>query len=414
MSDQPETKDVTVGAVLDRLRIENRRLREIILQSILVIGGVVLALWLLYMLKTVLLLLAFTVIFCYLIAPLVELVERFLQFGTNRSPPRGAAVLLVYFVVLIVCFFSFELLLPRLSDQIDSLVANAPVYTKQVDEYKNWLLNLPARYRLPRAWREMTTNGINSVIAVGTEWLKGLALGLVEYSLYLPWLILIPILGFFFMKDIKIFRYRIITTLPEAGQRYRAAVFMKDVSETLAAYIRAQLIACLTVGLIVWIGLWLLGAPYSMVLGVTAALLEFIPVIGPATLLLIAVLVASLTSWNLALLVLAFLGLHRLIHDYVIYPRLVSRGIELHPVAIILAVLCGAELGGIAGIYLSVPVTALLTVSWRHYREQQEQNEAAAADESSNRAGADQNKGRVEGAAEEVAEGEPVAPASGD
>jgi len=83
----------------------------------------------------------------------------------------------------------------------------------------------------------------------------------------------------------------------------------------------------------------------------------------------IAFLVASFHSWQSALLVLGFLSLYRIVHDYVIYPRLISRGIEIQPLTVILAVLCGAELGGVTGVFLSVPIAALLIVCWRHWRE---------------------------------------------
>ena len=64
----------------------------------------------------------------------------------------------------------------------------------------------------------------------------------------------------------------------------------------------------------------------------------------------------------------AFLAIYRVIHDYAIFPRLIGRGVEVHPVVVILAVLSGAELGGVIGVFLSVPVAALLIVCWRHWR----------------------------------------------
>src|SRR5262245_51479104 len=150
--------------------------------------------------------------------------------------------------------------------------------------------------------------------------------------------------------------------------RYRVAMFLKDVSETMAGYIRAQLLACLIVGVVVGVGLWLLGLPYPLVFGVVAGLFEFVPVVGPLLVGAVAILVASFHSWPNALLVFAFLAIYRVIHDYVIFPRLIGRGVEVHPVVVMLAVLSGAELGGVIGVFLSVPVAALLIVCWRHWR----------------------------------------------
>ena len=71
----------------------------------------------------------------------------------------------------------------------------------------------------------------------------------------------------------------------------------------------------------------------------------------------------------LAFLVLAFLAVLRIVQDYVVYPRLIGQGIHLHPLAVIIAILSGAELAGIAGIFLAIPVVAILTVSYRHWLE---------------------------------------------
>ena len=361
-------------------RAENQRLRRMVLQVILVGVAVAVVAWLLYALKKMLLLLALTVFFCYLVSPLVEFVKRPRRLGRSVwRVPHTLAVVIAYLLLLCALAFALDLLLPVLSDQISTLVNNAPDYAKRIDQYSAWLNSLQARYRLPPSWRQAITEGVDATIIGGLSWLRLMAISVARLTLYLPWLVLIPVIGFFLLKDGKTFSYKLLTSLPEAGMRRRAANFLKDVSETLAAYIRAQLLACLIVGVIVGAGLWLLGTPYPLVLGVAAGLFEFVPVIGPLLLVAIAVLVASFTSWRLALLVLGFLAVLRVIEDYVIYPRLISRGIEIHPLAVILAVLCGAELGGIPGIFLSVPLAALLIVSWRHWRELQSEHPSPEA-----------------------------------
>jgi predicted PurR-regulated permease PerM len=108
-------------------------------------------------------------------------------------------------------------------------------------------------------------------------------------------------------------------------------------------------------------------------------LFEFVPVVGPVSLGAVAVLVASFHSWRNAILVFAFLAVYRVIHDYVIYPRLIGRSVEVHPVVVILAVLSGAELGGVIGVFLSVPVAALLLVCLRHWRDLRHERSLALA-----------------------------------
>ena len=70
-----------------------------------------------------------------------------------------------------------------------------------------------------------------------------------------------------------------------------------------------------------------------------------------------------------AFLVLLFLGVLRIVQDYAIYPRLIGQGIHLHPLAVIFAILAGEKLAGVAGIFLAIPVVAILTVSYRHWLE---------------------------------------------
>jgi predicted PurR-regulated permease PerM len=345
------------------------RARRIVTQAVLLVVAVAALIWLIFALRMILLLLAFTAIFCYLIAPLVDFFEFSIRAGRFvLRVPHTMAIILVYLLMAGAVAFTIEKVGPLLSDQLGAFFENMPNYAKQLDQYAKQLSALPTRFRLPSIWRESLTDGVNIAIAGLLNWLQEVALKTVRLTPYLLWLVLIPVLGFFFLKDARAISDRFLSTLPAADLRYRVATFLKDVSETMAGYIRAQLLACLIVGVVVGVGLWLLGLPYPLVFGVVAGLFEFVPVVGPLSLGAVAILVASFHSWRNALLVFAFLAIYRVIHDYVIFPRLIGRGVEVHPVVVILAVLGGAELGGVIGVFLSVPVAALLIVCWRHWR----------------------------------------------
>ncbi|HZS05647.1 MAG TPA: AI-2E family transporter [Blastocatellia bacterium] len=349
--------------------MDNQWLRQIVVQVILLGAAALAGIWLLYALRKIFLLLALTIFFCYFISPIIEFIERPLRIGRSvRRAPHTLAIGIVYLLLFGVVTLALELLLPLLSEQVGALAAQAPSYAERLNQYAQHLSSLPGRYHLPAGWQQTVRDGLNATFVGAMTWLQSGVVRVVQLTLYLPWLVLIPILGFFLLKDGKAFTHQILISLPDGDTRRRAANFLNDVSRTLAAYIRAQLLACLIVGTVVAIGLRLLGTPYSLVLGVAAAVLEFIPLVGPLSLAVIAALVASFESWRLALLVLAFLGLLRVIEDYVIYPRLIGREVEMHPLVVILAVLCGAELGGIAGVFLAVPVAALLVVSLKHWR----------------------------------------------
>jgi predicted PurR-regulated permease PerM len=354
----------------DSLLSDPGRVRRIMTQVILLVAAAAAIFWMVYELRMILLLLAFTAIFCYLIAPLVDFFEFSIRVGRLRlRVPHTMAIIIVYLLMAGVVVLVLEKVGPLLSDQLSAFFENMPNYAKKLDEYAKQLSALPNRYRLPPGWRQSLTDGLNSAVTGLLDWLQRVAFKTVRLATYLLWLVLIPVLGFFFLKDAKAISDRLLSSLPAADMRYRVTTFLNDVSETMAAYIRAQLLACLIVGVVMGVGLWLLGLPYPLVFGVGAGLFEFVPLVGPISLGAVAVLVASFHSWRNALLVFAFLAIYRVIHDYVIYPRLISRGVEVHPVVVVLAVLSGAELGGVVGVFLSVPVAALLIVCWRHWRD---------------------------------------------
>jgi predicted PurR-regulated permease PerM len=105
-------------------------------------------------------------------------------------------------------------------------------------------------------------------------------------------------------------------------------------------------------------------------MGFIAGVLEFIPLVGPLTVAITAAILAIFHAGPFnAFLVLLFLGVLRIIQDYVIYPRLIGQGIHLHPLAVIFAILAGEKLAGVAGIFLAIPVVAILTVSYKHWME---------------------------------------------
>jgi predicted PurR-regulated permease PerM len=197
---------------------------------------------------------------------------------------------------------------------------------------------------------------------------RGSLLALIGALSDIPWLVLIPVLAFLLLKDAASIRRTLLTALPHRIQ-LRSHRLFEELNATLAAYVRAQLIACAVVGILCGAGFALLGTPYAILLGIFAAVLECIPAIGPIVLAAVAVAIAALHDPMLAMWTAVFLAVLRVVEDYVIYPRLIGRDIDLHPLVIILAVLAGVELDGIAGIFIAVPIVALVTVAGRHWLE---------------------------------------------
>jgi predicted PurR-regulated permease PerM len=254
--------------------------------------------------------------------------------------------------------------------EISELALEAPGYLARVqDRWHIWQADYQIRV-LPGEVREAVDRVVQQGATAGEAYLTGdLIPRIGGWLTHLPWLMLVPILAFFLLKDARLLCDVTLRVLPRGRLRSRGLAFVGELNETLAAYIRAQVTACLLIGLVCTIGFYAIGVPYAAVLGIAAGLLEFVPLAGP---LLVAVLAAGLASFHSlgqVLAVVGFLVVLRAVQDYVVYPKIVGRGIHLHPLAIILAILCGAELGGVAGVFLAIPAVAVLTVTFRHYRE---------------------------------------------
>lgn len=373
MRDQKEARQVAETAAVAAAEASWPQTRAV-LRVIFIVLAVFAMLWILRAITGVILLIVLSVFFAYLIAPLVEFVHRpFKVRGREHLVPRVVAIAIVYLVLFGSLGLALYFLLPQLGTQITDFAKQAPAYFTSARARTEGLKEFYARYQIPLTARDAINRNITHVIeTVGAYTTEGLGSFFIASLSYVPWLVLIPILAFFLLKDADSFRRSALQMLPRGRWRWRGDEFFQDVNSALAAYIRAQLTACLLIGVICTLGFIALGVPFPLVLGVIAGFLEFIPLVGPVVVAVLAALVTSFspdTSTYSALWVLLFLGVLRIIHDYTIYPRLVGQGIHLHPLAVILAILAGHELAGVAGIFLSIPLIAVATVSYRHWLE---------------------------------------------
>jgi predicted PurR-regulated permease PerM len=343
---------------------------RVVLQVLLIIVGLAVGLWALHRLAAVVLVLILAALFAYVIAPLVQLAERPIRIaGRPRCClSRVAAVALVYVLMAGIVSGGVALLLPSATQQVNDMISRAPAYAESIMTWEHGWSRYYERLRIPLELRHSIDQFVLAADNAIIEYARGLLMALVGALSYVPWLVLIPILAFFLLKDAASFRRTIVTALPYAI-RLRGHRLFEELNATLAAYIRAQLLACVLVGSLCGLGFAVIGIPYPVLLGVLAGVLEFIPLVGPLLLAIVASIVGALHAPVLVLWAVGFLGVLRLVEDYVIYPRLIRRGIQLHPVAVIVAVLAGAELDGVAGVFLAVPAVAIASVVCRHWME---------------------------------------------
>jgi predicted PurR-regulated permease PerM len=174
-------------------------------------------------------------------------------------------------------------------------------------------------------------------------------------------MILVPILAFFFLKDASDIRTGLLNLTHGASKTTLSAI-MDDAHAMLQSYMKALVILAAASFLAWLIFLNILGEPYALLLAGLAGTLEFIPVIGPAAALVIILVVSSATGVGGLLWIVGFWLLYRVFQDYVLNPFLMSSGVEIHPILVLFGVLAGERLGGIPGMFFSVPILALLKV----------------------------------------------------
>lgn len=365
-----ETKDVARTAAKAVVEASWPQTR-VILRVILIVLAVAMTLWVIVKLTGVILLLVLSVFFAYFVAPLVEFLSRPIYIsGRKFSIPRALAIVFAYLIIIAAIVIGIYLLAPRLGSQFPEFAQQARGYWNSVGTKMQSWVEYFRSHQMPGPLLDAINGAIPGVIEKVSQTVSAVLSSMAGWLIYIPWLVLIPILSFFFLKDAETFRRSALQMLPRGRWRWRGDEFFQDINSTLAAYIRAQLTACLFIGVICAVGFTLLGLPSPLVLGIIAGVCEFVPLIGPLLVALLAALAAVLHGgFFSAFLVLLFLSVLRIAQDYFVYPRLIGQGIHLHPLAVIIAILSGAELAGVAGIFLAIPVVAILTVSYRHWLE---------------------------------------------
>jgi predicted PurR-regulated permease PerM len=368
--EKPETKEVAQTAAHVAVNAAWPQTRAV-LRVIMIVLAVAVILWIIVKLTGVILLLILSIFFAYFVSPLVEFLRRPVRMGKRQVViPRTAAIALAYFMIVAGIVVVIYLLAPRLGSQFPEFTEQARNYWTTVGAHTQGWVEYFRTHRMPGPLLDAINRAIPSVIEKVSLTASDVLGHMAGWLIYIPWMVLIPVLSFFLLKDAETFRRSALQMLPKGRWRWRGDEFFQDINSALAAYIRAQLTACLFIGVVCAIGFTFLGLPSPLVLGLLAGFVEFVPLVGPLLIAVIAAIAALLHAGPFAaLMVLLFLGVLRIVQDYIVYPRLIGQGIHLHPLAVIIAILSGAELAGVAGIFLAIPVVAILTVSYRHWLE---------------------------------------------
>jgi len=314
----------------------------------------------LYVARATLIAFLFAIFFAYLMSPLVGRLEKVLR-------GRNLAIAVIYALLIALVIVFFVVVGPKVTREGARLGKTLPDLLTQLSSG-----GIATQLGQEHGWSETSTKLVQSFLVSHSDEITQLAqrVGLrVADVAKQAWLFfVVPLLSIFFLKDGRVFSDFLLSTIQSRPQREFLENVLNDLNQMLAHFIRAQLtLAALTLVMYSAV-LGIMGVPYALVLGTIGGVLEFIPVVGPLAAALTIVSVALLMSYQHWLILVVFLGIWRLVQDYISSPRIMGESMELHPLAAIFGVMAGGEVAGILGIYLSIPVMASLRIVFRRWR----------------------------------------------
>lgn len=298
-----------------------------------------------------------SIFFAYLIYPLVQ--------WLRRRMPLVLAIAIVYVAILLGIFIAGWFVVPRIGEESQTLMQRYPQIVSRLHDMianpndpvtshlpaflKNELAQLPAEIVI---WiREHGISSFGHLLTV----LAGVAVLAATF-------IVIPLLTAYLLLDLDNLRLVVSSIVPE--ERWRATMrLLGDFDGVIGGFIRGQLLVAVSVGVLITLGMWLLHVPYPFILGLVAAIFDLIPYVGAIVAYFPAALAALVNNGvlNAIYVTIAFVVIYEC-EGHFISPNIVSKTVKLSPFAVMLAVLIGAELAGIVGALVAIPVMGVLRV----------------------------------------------------
>jgi predicted PurR-regulated permease PerM len=314
----------------------------------------------LYVARQTLIAFLFAIFFAYLMSPLVSSLEKLLR-------GRLRAIAVIYLLLLGLLVLLFVAMGPRIGREgarlVQSLPALAQLSSGQIadqlqQQHPGW------NSRIVDMLRDYLASHGDEIASLA----KNVGLRVADVAKQAWLLLVVPLLSIFFLKDGQAFSEILLDLVQSRPQRELLQGVLSDLNQMLAHFIRAQLTLAALTFIMYSSVLAIMRMPYALVLGTLGGLLEFIPVVGPLVAGLTILAMGLLLGFPHWLALIVFLGIWRLIQDYVTSPRIMGQSMELHPLAAIFGVMAGGEVAGILGIFLSIPVMATLRILFRRWR----------------------------------------------
>lgn len=294
----------------------------------------------------------------YLLNPLVNLL---MKLGVKRL----VAIALIFILLIGMIVIIFMSVIPNLVEQLVSLAKNIPGF---VSNMQNWLQELADRATRFPLFKELDVDKYISNLDVSagsiiqqslTGVTNGLGSVIGKITTVVLLLITVPFILFYMLKDGEKLVPNIERLFPEK-QRENIKGLLQQLNKTLSDYISGQAIECLFVGTFTFLGYLLIGVDYAFLFGVIAGLTNLIPYLGPYLGLAPALIYTFFDSPTKALLCILIVLVVQQVDGNVIYPNVIGKSLNIHPLTIILILLVAGNLSGILGVFLGVPVYAIL------------------------------------------------------
>ena len=304
----------------------------------------------------------------YMLIPLVNLFRKKMK--------KIWAVAVTYIIFLAIIFVLFFFIIPLVFGEFRSVITKLPSYVHEFSIFINNLIadnpfikNLESVIGinfLPGSSLEVTKFFVNNFNLEGFNiFQSATSLTKVIFNVVLNFVIG-PVLGFYLLKDSENFIIIFLKVIP-ARRKHTAISIINRIDNVFENYIRGQLIKALIIAVLATIGMMLLKVEFSTLLGVLTFFFSLIPVIGPIIPIIPAAISALLTSPLKALLVIIiFIGIY-IVNHFFISPHIIKNKTAMHPGLVLFSLIAGAALFGWLGIFLAVPVVAVIQEIIRYY-----------------------------------------------
>ena len=330
----------------------------------LALGIIIVSGWLLYLLSPILTPFIISILLAYLGDPVVDRLEKI-------TASRSIAVSIVFMIMLLFGIVGLLFVLPLLERQIADLITRLPVFI-------NWIQNtvppfLTAKFGVNLAIidfnviKEVFTNHIGDIGSFVGRLLIKLTQSGQWFFIWVSYLILIPVITFYLLRDWDLFVKKIHDMIPRPYEKLIGELVRRS-DAMLAQFMRGQLSVMLCLAAIYSIGLWIAGLDFFLLLGIVAGAVSFVPYLGFFVGVTISIIISVLQFHDFIHIfyILIVFGAGQLIESFILSPILIGDRIGLHPVAVIFAVLAGGQLFGFVGVLLALPVATVIAVALRY------------------------------------------------